>query len=90
MHARPLIRNEEVLTDLLSRIRLTGTPDNDQLMLMHELVKLAHDDTELFVNLQPAEKKAEAVAAYERCREILLARGGRERIRAVRENACEV
>ena len=55
---RVTLRNEEILTDLLTRIRLTGTPDETQIKLMCEFAKLAHDDPDLFEHLKPAEKAA--------------------------------
>lgn len=76
---RVTLRNAEILTDLLTRIRLTGTPDEEQIKLMCEFVKLAHDDVDLFVHLKPAEKKAAAIAAYERCQSILRERCDRVR-----------
>ncbi len=71
---RVTLRNEEILTDLLTRIRLTGTPDETQIKLMCEFAKLAHDDPDLFEHLKPAEKKQQALAAYARCRVVLLER----------------
>lgn len=79
---RVTLRNEEILTDLLVRIRLTSTPDEGQIKLMCEFVKLAHDDPDLFVYLQPAEKKRQAIDAYGRCHSILLEHQ-RDRARAL-------
>ncbi len=78
---RVTLRNEEILIDLLTRIRLTGTPDEEQLRLMCEYMKLVNDDVDLFVHLKSAEKKAAFRAAYERCQAVLLEH--RDQVRAL-------